>query len=187
MIRGKLGAATHRPLGRDYDSVGLAGERAFAARYGYDVDEREFRRGDGGGDFSTLRGLVDVKTYRKPAHLLVEAGKERADIYVLARYTDATATADLLGWATAADIEAAPVSDIGRMGVQSRAIPAKDLRPVSALDALLGAWCVGCGTRVIGSVERRHLGGRPKPADFLAVCQTCVTLGWKLVAERGRV
>lgn len=180
-MRTKRGVVSHRPLGARHDAVGLAGERAFAARYGYPVDERSFARGDGGADFRTYRGTVDVKTYRRPEHLLVEAGKERADLYVLARYDDMVDDATLLGWATVKEVEAAPTRDVGGMGVQSRAIAANALRSLADLDALFGAWCVGCGIRLIGALERRPLLGQPKPADFAAVCVRCAAKGWRLV------
>lgn len=181
-MRTKPGVPTHRPLGPDHDGVGLAGERAFAERYGYLPDGNAWRQGDGVADFRTLHGTVDVKTYRKPGHLLVETGKERADIYVLARYSDATAQATLLGWAVKIEVEAAPVSDVGGMGVQSHAIPADDLHPLAQLDAMFGAWCVGCGDRVIGptTAPRKFLEARPKPADYVIVCQACVADGWRL-------
>ena len=102
-LRTKPRAQSHRPLGKDHDAVGLAGEEAFAARYGYRVDHEYAQRGDGGADFATHAGSVDVKTYRKPGHLLVEAGKVHADIYVLARYVDTEGgdapRAAILGWA----------------------------------------------------------------------------------------
>ena len=139
-LRGKPGARTYRPLGPDHDDVGLAGERAFAERYGYLPDGNVWRHGDSGADFRTLHGTVDVKTYRKPGHLLVESGKARADIYVLARYNDRDGQATLLGWAVKIEVEAAPVSDIGGMGVQSHAIPVADLHSLAQLDATLGAW-----------------------------------------------
>ena len=182
-MRTKRAAPSHRPLGARHDAVGLAGERAFAARYGYPVDEREFARGDGGADFRTYAGTVDVKTYRKPAHLLVEAGKERADLYVLARYDDAADAATLLGWATVKEVEAAPVGDVGGMGVRNRALPASSLRLLEALDALLGARCVGCEARVVGETKRRRLEGAPKTSDFLAVCAGCAAAGWRLVLD----
>ena len=177
----KRTAPSHRPLGPRHDAVGLAGERAFAARYGYPVDEREFARGDGGADFRTYRGTVDVKTYRRPEHLLVEVGKERADLYVLACYDDVVDDATLLGWATVKEVEAATVRDVGGMGVQSRAIAAGALRSLTDLDALFGAWCVGCGARRIGALERRPLLDQPKPADFVTVCADCIAKGWRLV------
>ena len=180
-IRTKPRAPSHRPLGPEHDAVGLAGEEAFAARYGYRVDHEYAQRGDGGADFATYAGSVDVKTYRKPVHLLVEQGKVRADLYVLAAYREADGGADLLGWAARAEVAAAPVSDVGGFGVMSHALPALSLRPVATLDALFAAWCVGCGVRVVYPVETRPIPGRLGPADAGTVCIVCVMAGWTLV------
>ena len=186
-MRTKPRAPSHRPLGPRHDEVGLAGEDAFSARYGYPVDERRLRHGDGGIDFWTLLGGVDVKTHRRPGHLLVEAGKEdRAAVYVLARYDEATGRAELIGWATREEVEAAPVSDVGRMGVLSRAVPARALHEMAQLDEMLGAWCPGCGVRVVGNVERFPMRSGSRPADCAAVCEPCGGVGWKLAKEQRR-
>lgn len=176
MVRAKPHAPTSRPLGPDYDRVGLAGEEAFAARYGYPVNLAEEPDGDGGADFYVWCGTVDVKTYRIPNHLLVEAGKARATLYVLAGYSDLTGTARLIGWAWRQDVETAVPRDVGRMGVNSHALQAGQLRPLGELDRLLGAWCVGCGLLgVVGTVARRP-GGR---GWFMAICPPCMRAGWK--------
>ena len=185
-LRTKPRASSHRPLGPEHDAVGLAGEEAFASRYGYKVDHEYAQRGDGGADFATYYGTVDVKTYRKPAHLLVEKGKARADIYVLVRYVESDGPAvevcatAILGWAYLAEVLAAPVSDVGGFGVQSHALPLASLRGLPSLDDMFGAWCCGCGQRVIYPRETRPLTG-PRPADFSAGCDACWVKGWQLV------
>ncbi|MEK7112905.1 MAG: hypothetical protein AAB875_06365, partial [Patescibacteria group bacterium] len=173
-------------LGPEHDAVGLAGEEAFASRYGYRVDHEYAQRGDGGADFATYLGSVDVKTYRKPAHLLVEQGTARADIYVLVRYVAAEpptievhATA-ILGWAYLAEVRAAPISDVGGYGVQSHALTLASLRGLPSLDTMFGAWCFACGQRVIYPRDTRPMTG-PRPADYAAVCDACWAKGWQLV------
>ena len=181
MLRTKPRAPSHRPLGPDHDAVGLAGEEAFAARYGYKVDREYAQRGDGGADFATYAGSVDVKTYRKPVHLLVEQGKVRADFYVLAGYDDEAKEAGLLGWIERASVLAAPVTDIGGFGVQSHAVRREALHGLPSLDAMFSAWCVGCGRLVQHPIEVRQLSGRTRTTDHATVCIICVVVGWTLV------
>jgi hypothetical protein len=99
---------THRPLSMDYELVGLRGEEAFCFEFGGSVDMESRPNGDGGRDhwlFLPDRSgerrwfKVDLKTFRKPYHLLVEEGRCVAiTIYMLAGYRDDTDRADLLGW-----------------------------------------------------------------------------------------
>jgi len=91
------GHASSRPLSENYELVGLAGETVFAEEFGTHLDERRLPAGDGGVDFAfTIR--IDVKTARKAVHLLVEQGKQPADVMVLAEYDDRTGKATLVGW-----------------------------------------------------------------------------------------
>lgn len=80
------GKKSRRVLSPDYEFVGLAGEWAFANRYGYEVDEHPRPNGDNGRDFVCPSGVIDVKTsLYKPQYIptmLVEEGKVKADIYV---------------------------------------------------------------------------------------------------------
>ena len=127
------GAPSQRILAPHHDAVGIAGEEAFAAAIGQRPDYTIRGAGDGGCDFTVhMPFTVDVKTFRKAFHLLVEEGKTGADIYVLARYDDATGAASLLGWAWGATIIAAPVADFG-YGVRSHHVRADRLRPMSDL------------------------------------------------------
>src|SRR5262245_9752298 len=84
-------------LGPKANAVGLAGEAAFARRYGYPVDTRLRVHGDHGHDFLTPLGTVDVKTARHPCHLIYPifpvGRKPMADVLVLARYHEGTRTA----------------------------------------------------------------------------------------------
>ena len=125
-------------LGADHEYVALVGEWVFSERYGYPIDTADRVGGDNGVDFRVPGvGTVDVKTARKPTWLLVERGKVRADIYVLARYDDASETAELLGWAWGSDVARAVLRDMG-YGIVSHAIEAGRLRSIEELDGMMG-------------------------------------------------
>lgn len=118
---------------------GLAGEMAFAKRYGLPLDLTPRLAGDAGRDFllPTDRGVfpVDVKTAEIAKWLLVDvAACKRRTIYVLARYNAATRTAALLGWEWGSRLMATEPGDYGRKGVISYALLRRCLRPMSALD-----------------------------------------------------
>ena len=87
-----------RPLSKDYDYIGVAGEVAFAKEFGLKVDVAVKPGGDKGIDFILPIGTVDVKCYRKPYNLLREVGKIHADILVLAGFDNASKEAYLIVW-----------------------------------------------------------------------------------------
>lgn len=102
---------SHRPLtpnGQDEDVVGLAGEKQFEAEFGYKLDATLRADGDGGSDFETPLGTLDVKTARIPNNLPLEVGKPVASIYVLAKFFDETKTAELIGWTFGSDLTKCP-------------------------------------------------------------------------------
>jgi len=125
-----------RPLSEGYDIVGAAGELAFAKEFGVKVDTMSRPEGDHGIDFQTPAGTVDVKTYRKPHHLLREVGKPHADILVLAGFDDATGEAELIGWEWDAELQKCPTKDFG-YGILNHYKPADELRPISELHELI--------------------------------------------------
>ena len=130
------GKASSRPLSEDYELVGLAGEDALADFCGGEVDITPRPNGDGGTDCHiALFFTVDVKTARKAFNLLVEVGKVKADIYVLASYENGTAR--LLGWEWGRVVASIPPVDIGGFGIMSHAIPLSKLRPMSELKVRL--------------------------------------------------
>lgn len=98
-------------LSEDNDLVGIAGELEFGRLVGQAPTFALKGRGDGGRDFwIAVLYSVDVKTYRKPGHILAKAdGRAFCDLYVLAGYDDATRRATLLGWTTGKKLAAAPV------------------------------------------------------------------------------
>ena len=130
------GQASHRPLSTDYQLVGLAGEFAFGQKYFMDVDWTLRPAGDNGTDFKAWIGNVDVKTFQKPIHLLVEVGKARADYYVLGgcKATGNVCEVQLLGWATKAEVLGAEQKTFD---VLSHAIHQKKLHDMRWLDMLL--------------------------------------------------
>lgn len=125
----------NRPLSSNYEELGVMGEWAFAEFCGLMPNTRG--GGDGGKDFELpVVFTVDVKTSRKGDVLLVEAGKVKADIYVLAHCNDDTAPR-LVGWAFATQLKAIPAIDTGR-GVINHALPASQLRPMEELERMMG-------------------------------------------------
>jgi hypothetical protein len=128
------GHASSRPLSEGHEHVGLAGERHFASLTGLPLDESDRIAGDGGIDFILPLG-IDVKTARKPHFLIVEEGKVRADIYVLAAYRDDYDATSLIGWAWGNDVRRAPIREF-TPGIRSHAIPAAELRDPASIIAL---------------------------------------------------
>jgi hypothetical protein len=130
--------ASSRPLSEGYEFVGLRGEEEFARLTGLALDTEERVGGDKGLDFTVpanreRRGFtVDVKTARKPKHLIVEQGKVHADAYVLAGYEDVADRVRFLGWESGRVIGACPVRDFG-YGVLNHYLKADVLRPLDDL------------------------------------------------------
>lgn len=131
--------STNRPLSPSYDLVGVAGERAFSEAFGLPMDALERLSGDGGVDFTLPSGLtVDVKTYRKPLHLLREVDRDEAQILVLAAYSDVTGDARLIGWEWDREMLKCPTNDFG-YGITSHYKPAGELQPIALLHELVRA------------------------------------------------
>lgn len=130
------GQKSNRPLSVDNQKVGLAGElgceEIFKDYIGWTVDRKLRKGGDGGIDFRVpLFYTIDVKTARKPKHLMVEVGKVRADIYILAKYKEDGAV-ELIGWEWGAIMATLSTIDYG-MGIVAHAQPAIRLRPMTQL------------------------------------------------------
>lgn len=138
----------NRPLGKDYENVGLCGEWEFGKFCGMMPNTRPGP--DGGIDFELpVVFTVDVKTSRKGDKLLVEAGKVKADIYVLAHYTEEeqvdleartvweVGSAKLVGWAFATQLKAREPYNTGR-GIINYCMQADELRPMSELARMMG-------------------------------------------------
>jgi hypothetical protein len=127
----------NRPLSHDYEYIGLVGEDAFGIVFGHSINLSLNRNGDGGFDYYCGRWRVDVKTLKKPKYLLVEKDCCKADIYVLACYSEKTDSAMLIGWEFGKVMKAIPPFDTGR-GVINHAKFIKYLMPMSRLHKLLG-------------------------------------------------
>lgn len=125
--------ASNRPMSEGYETVGLVGEAQFACDFHQPLDWERRPGGDNGCDFIVpFKMIVDVKTFRRPFHLIVEPGKvHRADIYVLAGYSDETLRAELLGWEWRQAVERAPVKKFE--GIDNHYIAAGQLRPMEDL------------------------------------------------------
>jgi hypothetical protein len=98
----------NRVLGKDYEYMGLLGEDTFAIEFNLPLRLHRDSRGDGGYDFITPIGKVDVKTRRKPYAILVEQGIGVCYIVVLGWYRECYDRVELLGWAYGEDILAIP-------------------------------------------------------------------------------
>lgn len=86
-----------------------------------------------GVDFHIMLSFtVDVKTFRKPVHLIHEQGKPVVDIYVLASFDDETSKSKLVGWEWGSILAKAPVRDFG-YGVINHFIHCSKLRPMDDL------------------------------------------------------
>jgi hypothetical protein len=125
--------ASSRPLSEGYELIGLLGEAKFGQLTGLMPDLERKLSGDNGIDFIIpLKFSVDVKTARKPKHLIQERGKISADIYVLAGYDETTKRVRLLGWEWGAELKRAPVKDFG-YGIFNHYIPVDQLKPMEKL------------------------------------------------------
>jgi hypothetical protein len=127
------GQSSTRVLSKDYEVIGVAGELAFSSEFNLPFDNTAKIAGDQGIDFIFLNGItIDVKTARRPFHLLREIEKDEADVLVLAGYDDATGEATLIGWEWDSELVSCPTRDFG-CGIVSHYKPADDLRPIEEL------------------------------------------------------
>lgn len=125
--------ASSRPFSDDYELIGLLGEVEFAKKTGIMLDLERRLSGDSGIDFVLpLKFTVDVKTAKKPFHLIHETGKKFADIYVLAGIN--VEIVNLIGWEFGKVLEKAPTKDFG-YGVINHYIPADKLKKMDELYA----------------------------------------------------
>jgi hypothetical protein len=136
-----VGLKRNRPLGKDYEEVGLLGEWEFACFCGQ--MPKLMVGGDGGWDFEVpVVFTVDVKTARRADRLLVEAGKVKADIYVLAHFQGEAGEGEaspvqLVGWTSAHVVKSYEPYDTGR-GIVNHCVPKDKLRPMDELRVMMG-------------------------------------------------
>lgn len=142
------GKARNRPLTEGYEEIGMLGEWEFGRWSG--IFPRTKPGGDGGYDFQVpVVFTVDVKSSKRGDVLFVEAGKVKADIYVLAHVAygeevevdSRTVWADprtkLVGWCFASQVKAMPAKDSGR-GIINHTLSASELRPMEELRRMMG-------------------------------------------------
>jgi len=94
--------------------IGLKGEKQFAMEFGYKVDMTVRPEGDGGKDFNTPIGDLNVKTARNPVFLLVPVGrKPRVEIFCLAYWREDTDRTMLVGWEYKREMALCPTKEFG--------------------------------------------------------------------------
>ncbi len=120
------------------DIRGSLGELLFSSVYGFPVDATIRPSGDGGIDFITPIGIIDVKTALKPYNLLVKKNEiyNPVDIYILAR-DHGNGGASFVGWEYASVMKNCPLKDVGGFGIVSYYKPAGELHPMAEFDNLL--------------------------------------------------
>lgn len=121
------------------DIRGSLGELLFSRVYGFPVDTTIRPDGDGGIDFNTPIGIIDVKTALKPFHLLVKKQEinNPVEIYILAR-DHGDGKASFVGWEYASVMKTCPFKDIGGFGIISYYKAAEELQSMTEFDKLLG-------------------------------------------------
>jgi len=125
------------------DTIGVAGETAFAERYSLKVDERILPEGDDHIDFivkiNNSEITIDVKTAQKAYNLLIKEWeiKECADILVLAEYKDGAI--NFLGWETKEVMRLMPTKVFSSLGINNFYRHNSKLRPMQHLDEILMA------------------------------------------------
>ena len=123
------------------DTIGVAGETAFAKRYGLKVDERILPEGDDHIDFivkiNNFDISIDVKTAQKAYNLLIKEWeiKECADILVLAEYNDGIIK--FLGWETKEVMRLMPTKVFSSLGINNFYRHQSKLRLMEHLDEIL--------------------------------------------------
>ena len=120
----------------DFNFDGACGEAFFGAFIGQHDPPCWGPRPDPGWDFETRAGTVDVKATRSRTPSLMvgtDGGKRKlqADIFVLVQLVGERPDGKLVGWATKADVEAAPV--FSHLKREPHVISSGRLRPISTL------------------------------------------------------
>jgi hypothetical protein len=120
--------------------IGVAGELAFGHKYEImdywnGLEEKPY--GDEGDDFDVPHlGTIDVKTARKPFHLLSKKGKTNSDYYVLAKYINDNEI-HFIGWAHGYSLLEVEPRDVGGYGLISHYIHNSKLLPMGELECLI--------------------------------------------------
>jgi len=120
------------------DIRGSLGELLFSSVYGFPVDTTIRPNGDGGIDFTTPIGIIDVKTALKPFNLLIKKKEinNPVEIYILA-HDHGDGEASFVGWEYASVMKNCPFKDIGGFGIISYYKSARELHPMTEFNKLL--------------------------------------------------
>jgi len=128
------------------DIIGVAGEQAFANRYGIKIDESIRPDGDNHIDFKlqyvdgfdVKQLTIDVKTAKKPFNLLIKDWEidKCADILILAKYND-DKSVELLGWEYKSIMKKQPTKVFSSLGINNYYKSREQLRPMSELDKIM--------------------------------------------------
>jgi len=118
---------SHRPLSTDYEYIGILGELYFAQLHNLEIDEELRADGDKGVDFNIGGVTIDVKTARSPFNLLVEEGKVRSNIYVLAGYEEKNDSIYFVGWTYDYIVKSAKLGRMPGYSILNHIVPKVDL------------------------------------------------------------
>jgi hypothetical protein len=148
--------SNYRPLSENSAMIGVAGELLFSLRTGYPVDTEIRPKGDGGIDFKTPLGTIDVKTHRRASTngLLVESGKVKAFIFVLAEYFDEPPAVKLLGFAEACTVRNHPALPPNKHNISNHKVPIPILETMEKLLTWLQDIDPGPGKTVVQMTDK---------------------------------
>lgn len=125
------------------DIIGVAGEYAFANRYGFKVDEVIRPEGDNHVDFK-IKVLsdnkyitFDVKTATKAYNLLIKEWEidKCADVLILADYNNGDPI--FIGWESRKEMKLQPKKVFSSLGIMNYYKPANELQPMDRLDVFI--------------------------------------------------
>ena len=125
------------------DTIGVAGELAFAKMYKLEIDDSIRPEGDAHVDFKVKINdsevTIDVKTAQKAYNLLIKEWEieDCANILVLAKYKS-NEEIEFLGWETKDVMRIMPKKVFSSLGIKNYYRHWNQLRPMCQLDELLG-------------------------------------------------
>lgn len=137
--------ASTRRLIDDYEMIGLVVEVAFGKLFDLPVNMELLPRGDGGDDFGTLAGTIDVKGASKQywigpttkAWVLArEVEKDAADILVLGKYLGG-GHVEFMGWERDEEMVKCPTAQFHPDGPVNYYKLAEELRPMEELAEII--------------------------------------------------
>ena len=124
------GQRSQRILTKNYERLGIKGERTFSDWSGLTMDTTDRIQGDRGIDFTAAGYTIDVKTASHDYGLWVEKGKARADIFVLCVIDE------LIGWCWQEMLLTAPLKVSG-YGITNYVLRSQKLKPMATLERII--------------------------------------------------